>query len=274
MIRTGFLKRAGCSVYYEASVRPTNTGPTMVFAHGLGGNHLSWWQQVAHFSASHDCVVFSHRGFTPSSPVPGASAPDAYADDLAALIDELALGEVILVAQSMGGWTCLEYALRAPQKVRALVMASTSGAIDFRKLTGPVAGEIGKWLEDAPRMLADMEARGVPVAGGERMAREQPALAALYAQITRLTPAEFRAAVRARIQERRTLAPDALERLQMPALFLTGDEDCVFPAMAGPPLAAHAPKGSALRVPKAGHSVYFEHAAQFNRAVEEFLRTT
>ena len=79
----GYLKRPDCSIYYEVS----GAGPGLVFAHGLGGNHLSWWQQIAHFSARYTCVVFAHRGFTPSSPVPGATAPDAYAGDLAALID-------------------------------------------------------------------------------------------------------------------------------------------------------------------------------------------
>ncbi|MEK6243893.1 MAG: alpha/beta fold hydrolase [Pseudomonadota bacterium] len=112
MKRSGYLKRPDCSIYYETA----GSGPALVFAHGLGGNHLSWWQQVAHFAPRYTCVAFAHRGFTPSSPVPGATAPDAYAHDLAALIDELGLKEVRLVAQSMGGWTCLEYALRIPRR--------------------------------------------------------------------------------------------------------------------------------------------------------------
>ena len=57
----------------------------------------------------------------------------------------------------------------------------------------------------------------------------------------------------------------------MPVLFLTGEEDCVFPTPAGPGLASFAPKGRAVTVPKAGHSVYFERAAEFNRLVDEFL---
>lgn len=109
MKRSGYLKRPDCSIFYEVS----GSGPALIFAHGVGGNHLSWWQQVAHFAARYTCVMFSHRGFTPSSTVPGATAPDAFADDLAALVEELKLPEVRLVAQSMGGWTCLEYALRA-----------------------------------------------------------------------------------------------------------------------------------------------------------------
>jgi pimeloyl-ACP methyl ester carboxylesterase len=34
----------------------------------------------------------------------------------------------------------------------------------------------------------------------------------------------------------------------------------------------HIPKGRAVRIPNAGHSVYFERAAEFNRIVEEFLK--
>ena len=97
MRRTGRLRRGDAEIYYEV----LGEGPSIVFAHGLGGNHLSWWQQLAHFARTHTCVAFAHRGFLPSSAVPGNRAPDAYADDLAALIDELRLQDVALVGQSM-----------------------------------------------------------------------------------------------------------------------------------------------------------------------------
>lgn len=264
----GFLKRPDCRLYYEV----TGSGPAIVFAHGLGGNHLSWWQQIAHFSARYTCVSFAHRGFTPSSPVPGAAAPDAYADDLAALIAELGLGEVRLVAQSMGGWTCLAYAQREPAKVKALVMACTSGAIDPGALEDFGRAQFDAWTKQANEHNAALEARGVLAAGGERFAREQPALATLYRQIYQLTPADFRVAVRARIRAQRVQPPSQLAALPMPVLFLNGEEDSVFPSPAGPGLARHAPKGRHLSVPRAGHSVYFERAAEFNRIVEEFLQ--
>lgn len=264
MRRTGRLRRGGAEIYYEV----TGEGPAVVFAHGLGGNHLSWWQQVAHFAASHSCVVFAHRGFPPSSAVPGKTAPDAFADDLAALIQELNFKDVALVAQSMGGRTCLEYALREPQRVRALVMASTSGALDFNQLENP---EILEWTRRAPGALAELRSRGIHQAGGERMAREQPALAQLYWQISEMAAASFREEVRGRIRELRTRPPAALSQLPMPVLFVTGDEDWVFPPAAGPALASLAPKGRAVRVPAAGHSVYFERAAQFNDIVGRIL---
>jgi pimeloyl-ACP methyl ester carboxylesterase len=263
----GILERPGCNIYYETA----GSGPAIVFAHGLGGNQLSWWQQVAHFSARYTCVVFAHRGFNPSSPVPGESAPDAFADDLAALIDALRLDEVRLVAQSMGGWTCLEYALREPARVRALVLASTSGRVDPRQAKDFGAQAFDDWLARATAAATDLERRGILAASGERMAREQPALAQLYRQIHQLTPAEFRTAVRGRIRKLRDQPPERLAALPMPVLFHMGEEDCVYPAAAGPALAAYAPRGRSIVVPRSGHSVYFERAALFNRDIEEFL---
>lgn len=266
MNRTGFLQRPDCRIYYEVA----GSGPPVVFAHGLGGNHMSWWQQVAHFAPQYTCVVFAHRGFPPSSAVSANTTPDSYADDLAALIAELDLGTVSLVAQSMGGWSCLEYALRQPGKVRALVMACTSGAIDCRKIAG-FADPFREWRAQSEKSSADLQARDISVASGERMEHEQPGLARLYRQVMQLTPADFRSAVRVRLHQSYVQDPAALARLSMPVLFLNGDEDRVFPPAAGARLAALAPKGRAVMVPQAGHSVYFERAAEFNRIVGEFL---
>jgi len=264
---TGFLQRPDCRIYYEVA----GSGPPIVFAHGLGGNHLSWWQQIPHFAKTHTCVVFAHRGFTPSTAVPARTAPDSYVDDLAALIDELGFDQVTLVAQSMGGWTCLGYALREPEKVRALVMACTAGPINCSQLD---ADSFKDWLARSQKVTAALEARGVSVAHGERMEGEQPALARLYCQIMQLTPADFRAAVRVRLRELWVQSPTLLASLSMPVLFINGDEDLVFPPFAGAALAALAPSGKAVRVPRTGHSVYFERAAEFNRIVGEFLSTT
>src|SRR5262249_46637010 len=80
-----FLSRPGCDLYYEV----TGAGPAVVFAHGLGGNHLSWWQQVPHLAERYTCVTFSHRGFGPSREDPGGPGPAAFVGDLSALLDRL-----------------------------------------------------------------------------------------------------------------------------------------------------------------------------------------
>ena len=68
----GSLQRPGCRLHYEV----TGEGPALLFAHGLGGNQLSWWQQVAHFAPRYTCIAFAHRGCSrPPPPLPAARIP-------------------------------------------------------------------------------------------------------------------------------------------------------------------------------------------------------
>src|SRR5262249_5941300 len=124
------LRTAETDLYYETH----GNGPAIVFAHGAGGNHLSWWQQVPHFRDRFTCVIFDHRGFGQSLDLRPIEQRPRFDEDLAALIDHLGLPEVRLVAQSMGGWTCLGYAVRHPERVRALVMADTMGGLTSPEL--------------------------------------------------------------------------------------------------------------------------------------------
>jgi 3-oxoadipate enol-lactonase len=266
--KRGCLERPGCRLYYEV----TGAGPTVVFAHGLGGNHLSWWQQVPHFAGRYTCVTFAHRGFAPSSEIPGGPDPADYAGDLAALVDHLALDRVFLVAQSMGGWACLEYALANPGRVRALVLASTAGAIARRATLLRDPPVLDAWIARAAAARAEMQRDGVHPAAGARMAREQPALHFLYRAIDAIAGAKFdKEGLRARMIALQTRPPDDLAQLNVPTLFTTGDEDVVFPPMLAPALAALMPAARVEQIAAAGHSVYFERADIFNRLVDEFF---
>ena len=181
-MKRGFLDRPGCRLYYEAA----GSGPFLVFAHGLGGNHLSWWQQVPHFRDRYTCVTFAHRGFSPSSAPPGGPDPDEFAGDLAALTDHLGAPDVGIVAQSMGGWTALDTRSRSrracarwcsprrPARSRAPLRCSTTRS---KCRTGSSA---------AAAAIA-MQANNIHVAAGERMAREQPAAHFLYQEIDALS---------------------------------------------------------------------------------------
>ncbi len=266
----GILKRPDCELYYEV----TGSGPALVFAHGLGGNYLSWWQQIPCFEKSHTCVTFSHRGFWPNAAVSVVPTPAVFADDLAALIDHLRLDDVSLVAQSMGGWTCLEYALSHPSRVRALVMASSTGTLNVAAITHVETERMKEWTEWSEREKERLRALGLIPATGARMAEEQPSLHYLYRQINDLTPAVYKEAVRAAIHKARTLPSEKLSVLSLPFLLLTGEEDLVFPPMAASAAASLVPGASLRSLSKTGHSGYFERAGAFNRIVGEFLAAT
>src|SRR5262245_19557871 len=111
------LELDGVSLYYEVH----GEGPCIAFAHGAGGNALSWWQQVPAFAPRHRCIVFDQRGWgrsTTSTP----PDPALFAGDLAALLDHLGVEKTALVGQSMGGWTVTGCAAARPERVTHLAL--------------------------------------------------------------------------------------------------------------------------------------------------------
>src|SRR5260370_20486439 len=119
-----FMVKDGFRLYYEDTGGPA---PTLLFLHGAGGNHLSWWQQVPVFVEEYRCVTMDQRGFGQSLDVSGGPGPEALATDALALLDHLGIAQAALVAQSMGGWAAVGAAVRAPERCWAIVMANTVG---------------------------------------------------------------------------------------------------------------------------------------------------
>jgi 3-oxoadipate enol-lactonase len=248
------LKRPNCDLFYEE----TGEGPAIIFAHGAGGNHLSWWQQVPVFASSYHCVAFDHRGWGRSIPA-GGPGPAAFVDDLIGLMDELRIDQAALVAQSMGGLACLGAAVQAPERIAALVMGGTVGGL----ITDAI-----RPLYEASR--ARMRSEGLAsLAYDPGLRARDPALAFLYDEIMALNPPRDPGLIGAMAD----LAPnpDAVARLAMPILWVAGGNDPINPPGIMRAAHAHVPGSEYLEIPATGHSVYFERADEFNRQLSRFL---
>jgi 3-oxoadipate enol-lactonase len=265
--RAGWIDRPDARIRYEM----TGEGPAIVFAHGLGGCLFSWWQQVAHFAPRYTCVAFSHRGFFPSTAPAGGPDPAEYAGDVAALVDELGLGDIRMICQSMGGWSGVEYALLRPGRVKALVLAATTGSLDPRQMREPERSRLALWSKASAEARTDLLARNMLPASGARMAEEQPALAQIYQHIYGLTQGFDREALRAKLHAARNRPPAAFAAANIPVMFVPSEEDVVIPPFAPAGMAPDIPGARVSPLPRAGHSGHFEHADSFNAKVEAFF---
>jgi 3-oxoadipate enol-lactonase len=252
---------SGCDLYYEA--HGPDDAPVVVFAHGAGGNHLSWWQQVPHFMDRYRCITFDHRAYGQSVDRDGSGGA-GYPSDLAGLLDHLRVATATLVAQSMGGWTCLNFAVASPGRVERLVMADTHGGLR--------SAEVGAAMKAAHLAAPPTPPPGVHIAAGPAMAREQPALAFLYGQIDALNPPRDPEGLGRHLASIGEPSAEAVASLAFPVLFIVGEEDPLIPPPVIEAAAACFRLARAVRVPAAGHSVYFERAAHFNELVADFLR--
>ena len=243
----------GIDLYYESH----GEGPSIVFAHGRGGNHLSWWQQVAVFAKNYRCITFDHRGFGQSADVANGPGRRAFVEDLRCLLDHLGIEETFLVAQSMGGLAGLGFALAYPHRTKGLVLADTTGGIGEESVAGAVREH------QAPTdTLERVVSRG--------FRENHPVRTFLYLQISMLNPPQPAGGVSSFSNGEGPKAAE-LAQMKVPTLFIVGKEDAVFPPYIIEKAHQLIPGSRLEHVPDAGHSVYFEHPEVFNRLVSEFV---
>ncbi|ACZ87388.1 alpha/beta fold hydrolase [Streptosporangium roseum] len=119
-----YLERPDARLFYADYPAPPAAEPAspVLLVHGLWCTAEGWIYQIPALSARHRTVAVDLRGHGRSSrPESGYELGD-YADDLAALIRDLDLAPVVVLAHSMGASIATVLAVRHPDLVRALVM--------------------------------------------------------------------------------------------------------------------------------------------------------
>ena len=101
--------------------------PALVFLHYFGGSSQSWIEVIDELACDYTCVAPDLRGFGGSEGSAGASyTVKDYADDVAALVDDLKLERYVLIGHSMGGKIALQFAARQPTGLASLVLLAPS----------------------------------------------------------------------------------------------------------------------------------------------------
>lgn len=137
------------------AVQVRGHGPALLLMPGQANNH-HWWDRVrADLEREHTTVTFDYRGTGGSDSPAGDYTTMMFADDALTVMDSLAITRFDVYGTSMGGRTAQWLAVKAPQRVRRLILGcSTCGGAHAversaeirRLLSGP----------DATRALIDL----------------------------------------------------------------------------------------------------------------------
>ncbi|RCJ42265.1 alpha/beta hydrolase [Nostoc minutum NIES-26] len=295
-----FINVRGIKHYYEWVKEPSSSlvKPVMVFIHGWAGSARYWRSTAEALLDRFDCLLYDMRGFGRSSGKPTiAQASESvvesqspqeesvaireltyemeeYAEDLAALLDELHLQRVFINAHSMGASVATMFFNRYPQRVERGIL-TCSGVFEydekaftaFHKFGGYVVKFRPKWLGKIPFVDRMFMARFLhsPIPTSERQAFLQDFLeadydAALGTIFTSVSKAQSE------------VMPQEFAKLTVPTLMVSGEYDKIIPAQMGHQAAALSDKVEFVVIPNTAHFPMLEDAPTYLRRVREFLQ--
>lgn len=262
-----FVESSGRKIYYERQ----GEGPPVLFCHGAGSNAATWWQQLPAFTERHTCITMDIRCFGRSAAPLEEFLLPVFVEDVLAIIDAEAIGQIVFIGQSLGGMIGLQFALKHPQRVAAFVACDTSLAINHPVLVGIVEKRL------ASARAVSIEQRSL----GRWFLENHPDRAALYAQINHFNPSahsipseEWGAALGSLLKPANLTPASALRQLECPALFLVGRADPIVPVSVMHEFSALVRGSKVTVIEHAGHSAYFEKPEEFNEQVLDFIGRT
>jgi pimeloyl-ACP methyl ester carboxylesterase len=259
----------GVELYYEIH----GEGDWLVLVHEFSGWYRSWEPQLGAFAKEFRVLVYSCRGYPPSTVPPDLASysQETSIEDLRQLMAHLGVERPFLGGFSMGGSIALNFGLAYPDRVRALVLAGTgTGSIDkaqFVRDFDPIAERL---LRDGTAAVAADYLRG---STRIQLLHKDPAMwRKFHDEFIGLSAVGLANTLRG-VQLRRPTMYELeakLRTLRVPTLVIVGDEDA--PALEPSRFLARTIPGASLEVlPKTGHTLNLEEPARFNAAVLEFL---
>jgi pimeloyl-ACP methyl ester carboxylesterase len=261
----------GVNLFYEE----TGQGLPLIFVHEFAGDYASWHLQVRFFSRRYRTIAYNARGYPPSDVPedPRAYSQDQAVDDIAGVLDHLRIGRAHVIGLSMGGYASLHFGLRYPERALSITVAGAG--------YGSVAAEREKFRKDSDEVARRFETDGMAkvaefyTKGPTRvqfMDKDPRGWKEFYDQFAAQS-AKGHALTMRGVQMLRPSVYEleaGLEKLEVPTLILTGDEDdpCLEPGI----FMKRKIRSSALVVlPRSGHTINLEEPDAFNRALLDFL---
>ena len=145
----------GVSISYQTA----GEGPvSLVFVHGWLCDRSYWSEQLDHFAAANRVVALDLAGHGDSGLNRDEWTMAAFGEDVAAVVNELELEQVVLVGHSMGAAVIVEAARRAADRVIGLVVVDNFQDLDAPITPAQVEDIIAPFIEDFRESTRDIVA--------------------------------------------------------------------------------------------------------------------
>jgi len=249
---------------HPADVREIGSGNPIVLVHGypLDG---AMWSGVARALSTRFRVLKPDLPGRGNTEAPTPDSIEGYADFLEAIVAGLE-GPVGLAGFSFGGYICMAYLKRGPEKIRAAAFVDTRAVAD---------DDAGRRKRD--ETIAAIRSNGVaPVVESmpaKLLSPESLAKRDLVERVQRIISRQNPETIVADLiaMRDRPDSSDFLPRIAIPALVLVGERDALTPPADSEAMAAAIPGARLVTVPGAGHLTPMERPKAVSGALEDFF---
>jgi len=257
------IARAGdADIAYEVA----GSGEPLLMIMGFAADSRMWMFQTPTFAERYRCITFDNRAVGNSTgPLEGLTM-EQMASDALAVLDAEGIERAHVLGISLGGAIAQHVALKAPERIRSLVLAATWCRRNpylprLGRIGTEILEQVGResvvhasmlWLF-TPKFLLEHSEMADAI---EAMALDQ----AVHPEVfTAQQGALFEHDVR-----------EALGSLEIPTLVIVGRRDVFVPPELSEEIAAAIP-GAEFVLLETGHAFTIEERDAFNHAVLEFL---
>lgn len=257
-IESKIIQVNGLDVHYYTA----GTGEPLVVIHGGGGDARTWWHNIIELAEKYTVYAPDLPGYGGSQPLVGEYFIPELSEFVERFAASLGLDKFHLVGHSLGGGVALNYALRAPHRIKKLVLISSLC----------LGREIALWVRllSVPAMLRIV---GSIVMGMFDFIT--------WIIKTLLLPVEFivplsRASVAiggsiTTIKEQTLVLAHRLSEIEFPTLLVWGARDPIVPVRHAYAAAQVIPDCQVKVFKNRGHNVHRDELEQFSHIVRGFL---
>ena len=262
-IDSGYVNVDGGKLYYETA----GEGENIVLLHDGALDREVWNAQFKKFAEHYRVIRYDRRGYGKS---PNPHAPYSNADDLYKLFTQLNIEKAIIFGMSSGGGLAIDFTLKYPKKVNALVLvgAVVSG-YGYSKHFLTRGGRINSFAE----LVADPQ-KCIKYFGWEDPYEIYPGNIKAKKECLKLLEAS---PINVNQEKSKYLkgpdrpAANFLSEIKVPTLILVGEYDI-------PDVHSHAgviefgiPNAKREIISNSGHLIPLEQPEVFNATVKKFL---
>jgi 3-oxoadipate enol-lactonase len=239
----------------------------VVLLHAFPLNGRMWAPQMEALADRRRVIAPDYPGFGRSPRPPAQPDVRYYAEQVGELLDGLKLDRVILGGLSMGGYIAFACLRLFPERIRALLLASTRPDPDpeeAREARREVARRVAEeGIEVLPKLQMGR------LLASDTLKNKKDLVESVRDMILESSPDGVVAALGA-MRER----PDSTEllgKINVPTLVVGGVEDDLSTPHIMAEMAKKIPDSRHLSFPRAGHLSNLEAPGEFNAALREFL---